>query len=136
MRPAFHFDDTGRYPVIRTSVDRRLPSGTRALVIRRDHFRCVFCDGRGHLEVDHIIPWSAGGGDDMDNLRTLCRDCNQTRSNFYVPGDSMRRLPTAHQCITCCPDLLGDSELRPVYCIVCNRKGPGLPLREVAPHGA
>lgn len=119
-----------RYPVVRTSTDRRLPPATRALVLRRDRYRCVFCNSRGPLEVDHIIPWSAGGSDDMDNLRTLCRDCNQTRSNFRVPADLTRQLPTSHQCIHCCPTLLGDNELQPVYCIACNRKGPGLPLRE------
>lgn len=29
------------------------------------------------LEVDHVIPRSRGGGDDMGNLVTACRDCNR-----------------------------------------------------------
>ena len=29
------------------------------------------------LEVDHIIPLNRGGGDDMDNLVTACKDCNR-----------------------------------------------------------
>jgi len=125
-------EDPARYPVLRTRYTEErnpLPDSTRSLVIHRDHYRCVICGRGGLLEVDHIIPWSAGGSDDMDNLRTLCRDCNQERSNFKYPVDVQRRLPTAHECVYCNPDdLLGHEALEPVYCIVCSRKGSGIPL--------
>ena len=29
------------------------------------------------LEVDHIVPVSAGGTDEMSNLRVLCCECNR-----------------------------------------------------------
>jgi len=47
--------------------------------------------GRGpqdgiRLEVDHITPVAAGGTDDLDNLRTLCRECNEGKSDrIYRP---------------------------------------------------
>lgn len=34
------------------------------------------------LEVDHIMPRSTGGANDMDNLHELCRPCNQGKSNL------------------------------------------------------
>lgn len=117
----------GRYQVVRTAADRRLPGHIRTLVLRRDRYQCVFCGHNGILEVDHIIPWSAGGADDMDNLRTLCRPCNQDRSNYRVPGDDHRRLPTARECVYCNADLIGGQELAAVYCIICNTKAPGVP---------
>lgn len=32
-------------------------------------------------EVDHIIPHSRGGTDTQDNVRVICRQCNQRRGN-------------------------------------------------------
>lgn len=32
-------------------------------------------------EVDHIIPHSLGGQDTLDNVRVICRRCNQSRGN-------------------------------------------------------
>lgn len=64
---------------------------TRAMrydVLRRDGFHCVRC-GRGRedgvkLHVDHVIPVSRGGKSVMDNLQTLCEDCNCGKGNKYV----------------------------------------------------
>lgn len=51
----------------------------RFAIYKRDHNRCCYC-GRGgkwvRLEVDHIIPIAKGGKSTMDNLQTLCHDCN------------------------------------------------------------
>lgn len=64
---------------------------TRAMrydVLRRDGFRCVRC-GRGRedgvkLHVDHIVPVSRGGKSTMDNLQTLCEDCNCGKGNKFL----------------------------------------------------
>lgn len=55
-------------------------------VLARDNWTCCSC-GRSSkeegitLEVDHIIPRSKGGTDDLDNLQTLCKKCNVGKSN-------------------------------------------------------
>lgn len=36
------------------------------------------CPGRS-LDLDHIIPYSAGGPDTEDNIRTMCEPCNCSR---------------------------------------------------------
>lgn len=36
-------------------------------------------------EADHIIPLHMGGSDDLDNLRILCRACNNKRNRTKVP---------------------------------------------------
>lgn len=34
--------------------------------------------------IDHIIPSSKGGTDNMDNLTLLCHHCNYVKGNHYV----------------------------------------------------
>lgn len=58
------------------------------LVMKRDNFKCCMC-GRSpattvslELHIDHIVPWSKGGETVMDNLQTLCSDCNLGKSNL------------------------------------------------------
>lgn len=33
------------------------------------------------LTIDHVVPSSAGGTDEFDNLALACRNCNERRSN-------------------------------------------------------
>lgn len=47
----------------------------------RDNFTCQICGKRRFLNVDHIIPESRGGTLDKENLQTLCKKCNSSKSN-------------------------------------------------------
>lgn len=84
----------------------------RRLVYRRDNWTCQRCgrwafaeDERrqsGALHLDHIVPWSAGGSDRTDNLRTLCGPCNYDRSNFVGRSDEPA-MPIVGICVPCHP---------------------------------
>ena len=87
-----------RWPVVRSGPRTLIPRDVRVAVYKRDRFRCSFCGETWNLTLDHIVPWSAGGSDDPSNLRTLCRDCNERRSNYRYCGDvSPRRNPLAEE---------------------------------------
>lgn len=47
----------------------------RIRVLQRDNYQCQYC-GLDATEVDHVIPRTAGGGHEMDNLLACCKKCN------------------------------------------------------------
>lgn len=52
----------------------------RFSILRRDGFTCRYCARRPPaviLEVDHVVPRSAGGSDSEDNLVSACWQCNR-----------------------------------------------------------
>lgn len=65
--------------------DRHIPDDVRGEVLRRDGFRCGECgwsheewnpsDPR-HLELHHVRHHARGGGNEKENLKTLCTVCH------------------------------------------------------------
>lgn len=45
------------------------------------------CDEVDELTVDHVIPQSYGGNDNLINLRILCRKCNSSKGNKFMIYD-------------------------------------------------
>ena len=62
-----------------------IPRGMRHEVFKRDGYRCVECGASKYdgatLHVDHKIPVSKGGTDELSNLQTLCSECNLNKSD-------------------------------------------------------
>jgi hypothetical protein len=56
-------------------------------VFKKYNFTCQYC-GRHTpeviLEIDHIIPKSKGGTDDIDNLTVSCFECNRGKSGTLL----------------------------------------------------
>ena len=76
-----------------------ISSRTRADVLARNGFTCQWC-GRGpgdrdpinpnrkvRMHIDHVDP---DGGNDMNNLRTLCSACNQGKTNVQPASERAR----------------------------------------------
>ena len=64
-----------RYEV-KPSNSRYIPKVTRKAVSIRDNYSCVKCGNQKDLHMDHIIPESRNGSNELENLQVLCKDCN------------------------------------------------------------
>lgn len=49
------------------------------LIFARDENICKICGSTERLEIDHIIPLSKGGSNELKNLQILCRHCNSVK---------------------------------------------------------
>lgn len=71
---------------------KKLSKSLRFEVFKRDSFSCVYC-GRSApdvvLHVDHVVPVSKGGTNEITNLVTACSDCNLGKSNRKLDDKSM-----------------------------------------------
>jgi 5-methylcytosine-specific restriction endonuclease McrA len=50
-------------------------------LIERDGYECAQCGSIDNITIDHIIPLSKGGDDELDNLRLLCQACNSRKGD-------------------------------------------------------
>lgn len=58
---------------------RYIPDAIRKIVLERDEHKCVLCDSKNDLQVDHIRPVAKGGQSLESNLQTLCSYCNRQK---------------------------------------------------------
>lgn len=63
-------------------------------VLKRDCFKCQYCGvlaADKQLHVDHIIPVSKGGSNELLNLVTACVDCNLGKNDRGLSDDAVVR---------------------------------------------
>ena len=83
-----------------------LPEWVRTAIFERDDYTCRYCGVRheeirrfndfpywgnggrwvANLHVDHVVPKSRGGTDEVANLVTACPSCNREKYN-RAPGE-------------------------------------------------
>lgn len=70
---------------------KAIPKSVRFEVFKRDKFTCQYCGAQAPdviLEIDHIKPVSKGGTNDIMNLVTACRECNNGKTNRELNDDT------------------------------------------------
>ena len=71
---------TGRSRIGRGSIPRSM----RDEIYSRDGYRCQFCLRKtdpAELSIDHLVPLSLGGLDEITNYVTCCRVCNSAKAD-------------------------------------------------------
>lgn len=69
-----------------------ISNATRQTVRERAAYLCEYCHSPERLSanrftVDHVVPRSLKGSDDISNLALACRRCNERRYNFVAGVD-------------------------------------------------
>jgi len=80
------FDDFTHYakPPMRGDVERITKQAAKPILYGTQAGHCAGCKDHfeaRHLEVDHVIPRSKGGGDYLANFQLLCGNCNRIKGN-------------------------------------------------------
>jgi 5-methylcytosine-specific restriction endonuclease McrA len=66
-----------RYPTSRLRLDPTSYGKLHRQVLERDGWRCQFCGAMQQLQVHHLKLRSQSGGDEEQNLITLCAGCHE-----------------------------------------------------------
>lgn len=66
----------------------------KKLVRERAENRCEYClspadFSPGPFSIEHIVPKTKGGSDDLDNLAFACQGCNGRKYNHTEAKDSI-----------------------------------------------
>jgi 5-methylcytosine-specific restriction endonuclease McrA len=69
-----------------------ISDATKQSVRERARYLCEYCHSlellsANRFTIDHIVPRSLGGLDDIENLALACRRCNERRYNFVAGID-------------------------------------------------
>lgn len=75
--------------IIEQKSKRTIPLSLRYKVLKRDNSKCMACgrsprDNGVILHIDHKLPFSLGGLTTLENLQTLCKECNISKSNKFI----------------------------------------------------
>jgi len=65
---------------------------SRKSIHSRDGNKCVYCNSKENLTLDHIIPSSRGGGNEWTNLVSCCISCNTKKGNKTPEEANMKML--------------------------------------------
>jgi hypothetical protein len=85
-KSGYHYNDRGIWDALCRVERAKVSNKMRFAIYERDGYRCKHCgiiDDGSNLEIDHIKPISRGGKSTLDNLQTLCHDCNQRKGSDY-----------------------------------------------------
>ena len=84
-----NLDTSGRSnKTLSAQVRKGIKPSVRFEVLRRNKFCCTYCgkaavDGY-KLVIDHILPVSKGGTNDIENLTSSCEECNIGKGNLEL----------------------------------------------------
>lgn len=67
-------------------------------ILRSQNNLCILC-GQPPVNptIDHIIPKSKGGTNNVDNLQVACKSCNEKKDNGFLKFVPRRKRPRTNK---------------------------------------
>jgi len=90
----------------RLSEDDPVPDSLRYQALKASGDRCALCGATKDerpLDVDHIIPRSRGGKNELSNLQVLCSKCNRSKGNKDATDFRVQQEQPTDYCFFCNP---------------------------------
>ena len=92
------YDDIALNDIIHNNQSKnkrvKLKSNIRKAVYKRTEGHCALCGkfvDYDDYTIDHIVPLSKGGTNDIDNLQCTCKTCNNIKTDI-LPDEFMEKL--------------------------------------------
>lgn len=82
-KSGYYYNDKGIWNSLCKVERAKVSNKIRFAVFARDGNRCKYCGSTRDLEVDHIKPIAKGGKTYMNNLQTLCHNCNVKKGDKW-----------------------------------------------------
>ena len=70
----------------------KISKNKRTQTYERDNYTCQICGCKKDLTIDHFIPLSKGGGNDINNLWTLCEACNREKADKIYDNKKFKEI--------------------------------------------
>ena len=70
---------------------KAIPAVVKRYIWKKAESKCEICASNYAPQTDHIIPFAIGGTDEPENLRLLCRNCNQRQAIEKLGINKMQR---------------------------------------------
>jgi 5-methylcytosine-specific restriction endonuclease McrA len=77
----------------KTTMNSRKKRQVRQRIASDRRARCTnpYCNKVERLTIDHVVPLSQGGTDNIHNLQLLCRACNTAKGDRIIDYRKLRR---------------------------------------------
>jgi 5-methylcytosine-specific restriction endonuclease McrA len=81
-------------------IRKQISPDIRNYIFKRDEGACRYCgkELKSKFHIDHIIPFSKGGADEIENFALACTECNLKKKDKSLKESGMKLIKNDEVC--------------------------------------